>query len=83
MTLSASLEEHIVHHHLGGEAADLTPDTPLLQLNIVDSVGILDIVQFLVDEFDVAIPLSEVKPQNFESIRTIVNMVESLGGAQA
>jgi peptidyl carrier protein len=76
MSVLDRIEQHIERHHLAGNAEGLDADTPLFDLNIIDSSGIFDIVQFISDEFDVQVPFEKVTPQNFRSIRVIAELVE-------
>ncbi|MEO9239383.1 MAG: acyl carrier protein [Jatrophihabitantaceae bacterium] len=63
---------------MGGDAAGLTPQAPLLELNIIDSAAIFDFVYYLQAEFGVVVPLSDVTPHNFASIEAIAAMVDRL-----
>ncbi|WP_425072718.1 acyl carrier protein [Sagittula sp. S175] len=59
-----------------GEA--LTLDTPLLELNIIDSSAFFDLIELLQDGFGVTVPLSEIKPENFATARAIAAMTGEL-----
>ena len=48
----------------------------LLENGIVDSVGILDIVNFIMDEFNIEIADEELQPENFESIKSLSEFVK-------
>jgi acyl carrier protein len=52
---------------------------PLLQSGIVDSLGILEIVDFLEKEFHVSIVDEELLPENFESVHTLTAFVVRKG----
>ncbi|MFQ5708607.1 MAG: acyl carrier protein [bacterium] len=56
----------------------LSEDAPLLEKGIIDSLGIQQLVTFLQAKFNVIIPDEEVIPENFESIRSISNLVERI-----
>lgn len=78
MTLADRIADHITKWHLDEEDIGLTPDTPLLELNIIDSAAIFDLVQFLSDEARVDVPIDAIVPDNFQTIGTIVALVEKL-----
>ncbi len=76
--LTDRLIEHITSEYLEGEALDLTPDTPLLELNIIDSSALFDLVDFLRRETGVAVPVQEVTPENFMTVRRIADLAGRL-----
>lgn len=48
----------------------------LLETGIVDSLGILEIVNFLIEELGVEIEEDDLIPENFNTILTMVNFIE-------
>ena len=59
-TIETSITDHIVEALLNGDGEELDSMTPLMELNIVDSAGIFDLVHFLQGKFGIAVPLPEV-----------------------
>jgi acyl carrier protein len=53
------------------ETIPLGPDTPLIERGIVDSLGILRLIDFVEKRFSIAIPPQEMVLKNFESINSI------------
>jgi acyl carrier protein len=49
----------------------------LLDGGIIDSMGVLEVVQFLEDEFGIAVTDDEMVDDHFDSIQTIARYVES------
>ena len=43
---------------------------------VVDSLGLFELLSFLEDEFSLSIPNSEFSPQLFESIDSILEVIE-------
>jgi acyl carrier protein len=50
-------------------------NTPLLESGILDSLGILDVVSFLENEFSITISDEELVPENFQSMDTLTSFV--------
>jgi acyl carrier protein len=75
MAIAERIAEHIERCHLGTSNGKLEMDTPLFDLNIIDSSGIYELVQFINDEFAVQIPFEQAIPSNFESVRAIATLV--------
>lgn len=48
----------------------------LLESGIIDSLGILDLVSFLEQEFTIAVADDELIPENFESVDRLSRFVE-------
>lgn len=67
---------------IGGSFLDggdqLTADTPLLELNILDSASLFDVVDFVRSEWRVHIPASEIHPDNFASIGRLDHLIGQL-----
>ena len=81
MSLIERITDHIVAQYLGGDASELGPDTALLELNVIDSASIFDIVRFLGESEGVPIPIEELSAENFATIRAIAALVERLRGS--
>ena len=58
----------------------LTDDYPLIENQVIDSLGIFQIVTWLESEFGIAISDEELIPTNFGTISGIVRLVESKRG---
>jgi acyl carrier protein len=66
---------------VGGKATGtpITSDTELLENGILDSVGILNLVSYLEEEFGFVVPFEEFVPENFKTPAAIVAMIVRLG----
>lgn len=78
MSLALRIRDHIATQYLGGDAAELESSTPLLELNVIDSASIFDLVQFLSDAEGIDIPLEHVNAENFGTIGGMVELVERI-----
>jgi acyl carrier protein len=58
------------------QLADLGPQEPLLESELMDSISILQTVAFCERIFEISIPEEELLPDNFENIRGIAQLVE-------
>ena len=73
-TVEAALISYLADAYLG-EDEELTPETPLLELNILDSVEILGVVRFIHDRFGKSVSLTDIVPENFSTVRRIRDLV--------
>ena len=50
-------------------------DHHLLEAGVIDSLGVLDVVGFLEDDFGVSVGDDELVPENFKSIESLASFV--------
>jgi acyl carrier protein len=62
----------------GEDASSLTADTPLLEMGLVDSLAIMEIVAALDKEAGVTLPDTEIVAANFRSPKALWAALESL-----
>ena len=60
-----------------GPPDQLDPDYPLLDNSVIDSLGLMQIVQLLEKECGVEIEDHEIVPENFETLSAMERLVES------
>jgi acyl carrier protein len=58
-----------------GSRAELTDELPLIENQVIDSMGLLRLVEWLESEYSIAIADTEVVPSNFGSIAHISELV--------
>ncbi|AYV35187.1 acyl carrier protein [Erysipelothrix rhusiopathiae] len=59
---------------------DYEKENELVDKRILDSFSILTLVAELEDSFDIEIPYDEIKPNNFNSLKNMWEMVSRLSG---
>jgi len=59
----------------------VTDSDLLLETGVLDSLGILDVVQFIETEFGLHIEDDELLPENFQSIQNLSEFVQKKRGA--
>jgi acyl carrier protein len=77
------IRDFVVAQLLEGHGGDLEVDSPLLELGIIDSFSLVEIVVFCERRFGIRIPDSELTPVNLESIAALARLLERLAGAGA
>ena len=61
---------------------DLAVDENLIEKGLLDSLGILKVVGFCEEEFEISIPDADVIPDHMESVRAIAALVERVRAAK-
>ncbi|HHM01371.1 MAG TPA: acyl carrier protein, partial [Caldithrix abyssi] len=62
------------------EFEDLDHDDSLLELGIIDSVKMMEMISFLEENFGIEVDDEELMPENFDSLNAIVAFIESKKG---
>ena len=82
MTSQKLIADYIADVWMDGDSESLEPETPITELNIIDSLGIFDLVHFLQSQFGITVPLHEISLTNFRSVNAISAMVDRLRDAE-
>lgn len=81
-SIKQTLEDFIVKNFLFGDAARKpSEETSLLETGILDSTGILELIEFVENEFDIQVKETETVPQNLDGIGRLVRYIQSKKGA--
>lgn len=71
------VKQYIVDHILDGrDANELTFESPLLEWGLIDSLTIVDLVDFVKTRYAIDLPASELHPRNLESISSFTRLME-------
>lgn len=52
-------------------------DTNLFEADIIDSMGLIELVVFIEAEFGIPIDQEDLKIQNFKTIRSVANIIKA------
>ena len=72
MDVSAVIRQFIVENFLFGDDGNLKEETSFLESGIIDSTGILELVSFLEEKFEISVADEELVPENLDSIANVV-----------
>jgi acyl carrier protein len=74
LDIERDVRAYVVEHFLAGNAAKLRADGSLLG-DVIDSMGVLDLVAYLQDHFRFTVEDDEVVPGNLDTINNLVAYV--------
>lgn len=84
MNYSKPIRDFIVTNFLFGETGTLDDDVSFLESGIIDSTGMLELIMFLENTWDIKVEPQEMIPENLDSIRRIHQFLSrKLGQAEA
>ena len=76
------IRQYIVEHFPLARKQSITDDGSLLESGVIDSLGVLDLINFLEEKFDIMVCDEDLRPENFETIATMVTFVQSKNNGQ-
>lgn len=77
MDMHQAIIDFLYDDSLKDEFANLDYDDSLLELGIIDSVKMLDLISFIEKEFDIKVDDDDLFPENFDTINAIVTYIQS------
>ncbi len=77
MDMHKEIIEFLYDDSLKDEFDNLDYDDSLLELGIIDSVKMLDLINFIENKFNIQVDDDDLFPENFDSINAIVNYIQS------
>lgn len=83
-TVRESVREFIVENFLFGDTShELADEASLIENDIVDSTGVLELVAFIEERFGIAVADADIVPANLDSVERISAFVASRASAAA
>lgn len=84
--ISQSIRGFLFENYLFGyEENELSDDSSFMELGILDSLGIVELLVFVEAEFNIEVSDAEVLPENMDSVNRVSSLVykkvtQALGG---
>lgn len=66
----------IVNNFLFGEDGQLQDDTSFLESGIIDSTGILELVTYIEENYEIQIQDDELVPENLDSLQNVAAFID-------
>ncbi len=80
-TILKEVREYVIENFLLGEEADeLSDSESFLESGLIDSTGILELIAFLEETYDVEIEDEEMIPENLDSVQRVARFIASKKG---
>ena len=75
--IKESIKKFVLDNFLFGAEEDaLNNDDSFLEKGIVDSTGVLEVVSFIEDEFNISVSDEELVPENLDTIDNLAGFVK-------
>lgn len=82
MSVQQKITEYLAENFLLGDASELNPDESLLDSGVMDSTGVMELVQFLEQTFRIEVQDDDLVPENLDTIANIDAFVNRKLAAQ-
>lgn len=73
MEFKKEIKEFVIENFLFGDGEMLKEDTDFFKKGIIDSTGILELICFLEESFDITIEDDDITQKNFSSVNSVNN----------
>ena len=73
----ATLRQFIQENFLYGQEVTFSDDASFLEQGIIDSTGVLELVLFLEEQYQITLEDDELVPENLDSIDNLARFLES------
>lgn len=77
MIVEKELKKYLIERFFHGASDCVKDDEPLFESGIIDSLGVLQLVSFIEDRFGIHVEDEDLVPENFDTIKRIVEFVEN------
>lgn len=67
--------EFILENFLFGEAREFEPEESFLETGLIDSTGILELVQYLEEAYGITVEDEEMVPENLDSLKNVAQFI--------
>ncbi len=73
--IEQEIRNFLTEKFLFGRSEALTDDLPLLG-NVIDSQGVIELIVFVQERFDITVDDEEVTTENFASVKSTVSLIQ-------
>lgn len=72
----SSVKKYIVDRFLFGDGSEFSDDISFIENGIIDSTGILELVSFLEETYNIKVHDEELLPENLDSLQNIAGFLQ-------
>jgi len=84
MDIKAEVKTYIVDNFLMGSGGEeIADDTSFLEQDLLDSTGVLELISFMEESYEITVDDEEMLPENLDSLNAIEAYVTKKRGEQS
>ncbi|NKQ35879.1 MAG: acyl carrier protein [Chloroflexi bacterium] len=78
MDTKTQIKQYIAENYLfSNNGFNLDDDESFLEAGIVDSLGVVELVSFVEETYDMEVPDDDIVPDNFDSVNNLTTYITS------
>jgi acyl carrier protein len=77
MDIPTIIRQYISENLLFNDDYHYSDDDSFLEEGIIDSMGIMELVVFIQQEFTITVPDHEITPENFDTINRLAHFIDA------
>lgn len=78
MSIENKVRSYILENYLfTDDQSELNNDDSLLEKGVIDSTGIMELVFYLEEDFNIKVDDEDIIPENMDSVTRVVNFLNS------
>ncbi len=78
MDTKTQIKQYIAENYLfSNNGFNLDDDESFLEAGIVDSLGVVELVSFVEETYDIEVPDDDIVPDNFDSVNNLTIYISS------
>jgi acyl carrier protein len=74
-TVTDDIRQFVTDNFLFGKGEGLRDGESLLDLGVIDSTGVLELIQFIEERYGITVEDEEAIPQNLDGVNSLANYV--------
>lgn len=75
--MNSQIKKFIANNFLfSADTTAIDDEQSLMQTGVLDSTGVLELIQFVEETFGIKVPDEDMLPANFDSVRAIASYVQ-------
>ena len=75
IAVADEIRQFVIENFLFGKGESLQDGESLLDKGVIDSTGVLELIQFIEDRYDIKIEDEEATPHNLDGVNSVANYV--------
>ena len=72
--------QQLIDYFMKHAGVAVTEDTLLVEENVIDSMGVLELIEFMETSFTIAFEMDDLTIENFATIKDITNLIKDKTG---
>ncbi len=78
MDTKTQIKQYIAENYLfSNNGFNLDDDESFLEAGVVDSLGVVELVSFVEETYDIEVPDDDIVPDNFDSVNNLTHYIAS------